>query len=762
MDIDSLGSGTIAGQFIKEACSEVVLQFNLSSPVEYEILTLSALGPCNIAGVSVKNITVKFTCICPIGFQISADNETLCNCVCDKLLQLYEKTECNPTTESIIRRENFWISYINHTWSNSSGYVIYPHCPFDYCYTPDKSISINLNLPNGSDAQCNSNHMGMLCGTCKPGLSVSLGSSRCIHCPAYWPGLLVTITIVFIISGIGLVAFLLALNLTVAIGTLNAIIFYANIVAANKSALFPSGVSPASVFISWLNFDLGFDVCFFDGLDTYIKTWLQLAFPAYIIILVVVIIQLSYYFTAFGRLVGKKDPVATLATLILLSYAKLLQTIITAFFSATLEYPDGSKKTLWLPDATIEYFTSKHAVLFFVAVLILLAGLIYTFLLFSWQWFLWCLRKRVKWFRNQKFSSFIEIYLIPYTSKHRYWTGLPLLIRVSVYLVSAFNPSGDPRVTLSATNFIISSLFLYIATFGVRMYKNRFINTMETLTYFNIMAVTIFTWYTIDADTNQIAIANVSVGVTFIQLTTIILYHAYKHMNQKLFTKIQGSAICIIMMQKLTPKKQKRLDNHKLVPIDEKIHQFHMLLDMIDHPVNTNDYNIPQIQRKPLKPTQSVVEIPKPVQTAPATPPPPPLEAMKEEPELESEQQEESQQDEITVTENIATEISKNKQYINNCPGIETSESDNTNCINPGNGMEYSCTIPGENSITKPHFNSQVNNYSDIESAKEEAMESDDKGQSLQEVPPFLADSGQQEEGCGSYCITVEAEVHDY
>ena len=181
---------------------------------------------------------------------------------------------------------------------------------------------------------------------------------------------------------------ILALNLTVAIGTLNAIIFYANIVAANKSALLPPGVSPASMFISWLNFDLGFDVCFFDGMDTYIKTWLQLAFPLYIIILVVVIIQLSYYFTAFGRLVGKKDPVATLATLILLSYAKLLQTIIAAFSSATLDYPDGSRKTLWLPDATIRYFTGKHVALFFIAVLILLAGLIYTLMLFLWQWFL--------------------------------------------------------------------------------------------------------------------------------------------------------------------------------------------------------------------------------------------------------------------------------------------------------------------------------------------------------------------------------------
>ena len=75
---------------------------------------------------------------------------------------------------------------------------------------------------------------------------------------------------------------------------------------------------------------------------------------------------------------------ATLATLILLSYTKLLQTIITAFSSATLTYPDDSKKTLWLPDATVEYFSAKQVPLLLTATVTLIAGLIYTFILFSW------------------------------------------------------------------------------------------------------------------------------------------------------------------------------------------------------------------------------------------------------------------------------------------------------------------------------------------------------------------------------------------
>ena len=291
----------------------------------------------------------------------------------------------------------------------------------------------------------------------------------------------------------------------------------------------------------------------------------------------------------------------------------------------------------------------------------------------------------------------MEIYLIPYTPNHRYWTGLLLLVRVSVYLLSAFNPSGNPRLTLSVTNFIMISLVIYIATFGVRMYKNRFINTMETFMYFNIIALTIFTWYTIDANTNQTAITNISVGITFIQLTTVILYHAYKYMNQKLFAMIQGSLNC------LTKK-------------------------------NTNHYDSSQIQPKPVvEPTQSVMEISKSTK-APATLPPS-LEAIKEEPHFKSKQQVSDQEgtDVIPVAEeNPATEIIKeNKQCITNDFEIEVLECGNTST---GNDMEYSCNILKESSIPKPHSNCQINSYSDIKHDEEEAVKKIQSGNVVQSL----------------------------
>ena len=77
------------------------------------------------------------------------------------------------------------------------------------------------------------------------------------------------ITIAAILAGIALVTLLLVLNMTVAVGTLNGLIFYANVVSANKSILLPfQRTNFITVFISWLNLELGIDTCYFPGMDT--------------------------------------------------------------------------------------------------------------------------------------------------------------------------------------------------------------------------------------------------------------------------------------------------------------------------------------------------------------------------------------------------------------------------------------------------------------------------------------------------------------
>ena len=391
---------------------------------------------------------------------------------------------------------------------------------------------MNLNIPNGADTQCAYNHSGILCGGCQENFSLSLGSSRCLPCHSHWPAVLVVILLAAIVAGILLVTALLALNMTVVVGLINGFIFYANIVAANSTVFFPSSEPNfPSVFVAWLNLDIGIDVCFFDGLDAYTKTWLQLAFPIYIISLVIIVIIVSEYSPRFAGLIGKRDPIATLATLILLSYAKLLSVTITALSFAVLDYPDGSRKTVWLPDGNVLYFRGKHVALALglVALFIVLIGVPYTIIPFLWQWIVRAPKWKIfKWTRNTKLNAFVSVHHVPYNSRYRYWTGLLLLVRVVLYITASVTVSADPQTSLLLTIFLVSGLFIIKEITGARIYKKSFVNVVEIGLYVNLIALSAFSWYRFKIDAEkQTAVAYISTIITFILLFGVIIYHVY-------------------------------------------------------------------------------------------------------------------------------------------------------------------------------------------------------------------------------------------
>ena len=604
-------SGLAEGQLLREIqdkCTE--LSFSITSTHSCEELILYASdGPCKDADSSKLTYNIQFLpCECPIGFQLSETSESNCTCDCHRDISRY--VICDIHRESFVRKphtSNVWISY-----ENSTGYLVYLNCPYDYC-KPLNSTSINLNQQNGSDAQCAFNRSSLLCGSCEPGLSLSLGSSLCLSCPIYWPALLISITIAAILAGIALVTLLLTLNMTVAVGTLNGLLLYVNILSANKSILLPfQEENYITVLISWLNLQLGIDTCYFEGMDTYTKTWIELAFPFYIMFVVVMVIIISSYSSNFSKVIGKKDPVATLTTLILFSYANLLRVVFRVFSFGTLSYADGTTKVVWLPDATISYLDGKHIALFLVAVFILVIGLVYTVLVLSWQWLLrlpdW---KMFKWSRNSRLQTFIETYHTPYTAKHRYWTGLLLLVRVILYLVAAVNVSNSPQITLISIAVTIGVL-LFLGFVG-RVYKKWLLDLIESFYYFNILLLSLVTWYSLgDSKSNGVAsaAAYISVTIALIVLFIIILFHVYFHTS--LFAKLRDKKIIITLNNICLCSYPPNSSRTQSPPPDEDLHRFHELLDIIDSPANTNDYEQAGKQQS-AKPTRSVVEISQPL-----------------------------------------------------------------------------------------------------------------------------------------------------
>ena len=586
-----------------ENCSIInfTASLNLNESQKEELILLTG-GPCKEISDSQVRLTFNVYCPkCPIGFKL-LKNEEGCRCGCDERLLPFI-SNCQLSSKALVRDRNIWIAFMNTTDdSNGYQYLVHPFCPLDYCQPSSSQVEVNLNLPNGSDAQCANGRSGLLCGTCQSGLSLSLGSSHCIHCPSHWPVNLVAIIIAALLAGILLVVLVLLLNLTVAVGTLNAIVFYANIIATRNSTFLRfSSPNFVTVFISWLNLEAGFDACFFEGMDAFWKSLLQLAFPAYIITLVIVIIITSEYSNKFANIIGKRNPVATLATLILLSYTILLNSVITSLSYAILNYPDGSQQTVWLADASVNYLSGKHMGLLITAAIVLIAGIFYTTILFSWQWLL---RHQnfyfLKWIKSPKLCHFIEPYHAPYTFKHRYWTGLLLLSRVLLHLVSAINTTGDPQLTILAISLITGCLLLIKGMVATKVYKNRLIDLIETLIYFNVLAFAALTWYTLDAGKSQTAVAYISVMITFVLFLVVVVAHVYQYTNlfaifkstwlfQQTLAKLQG-----VKRQAKTSGRSKSsaLESKSMEDCEENSEPTYTVIEVHDRRVYSGNYTI--------------------------------------------------------------------------------------------------------------------------------------------------------------------------
>ena len=464
-------------------------------------------SPCN----DILDIGVTLVQACPPGFSLSTSARS---CICEPRLAKYTNN-CTITNElgKITRNEGqqFWVGYDNQ----SDELILHPHCPFDYC------VNDTVVFPlNNTDMQCAHNRSGLLCGACKKGYSLVLGTSRCEKCTNSHLFLLIP----FAVMGVALVFFLLVCKLTVATGMLSGLVFYANIVGANRTSFLPvESTNPFSIFIAWLNLDFGIETCFYNGMDAYSKTWLQFVFPVYIWALVGLMILVSHFSHRFARLLGN-NPVSVLATLILLSYTKILRTLITALYITYLEYPTYSRM-VWLYDANIDYLSGKHIPFFLVAVLVFLfLFLPYTLLLLFGQWLQALSHLRFfSWVNSARLKAFMDSYHAPYKAKHRYWPGLLLVLRFSLLLVFAFNIQEELSINLLAILVGTGTLVVWAWVSG-GVYRNWCLDALEGSFALNLTILAAATYHVNLSGGNQLAVGYTSVSIAFATFIVILAF----------------------------------------------------------------------------------------------------------------------------------------------------------------------------------------------------------------------------------------------
>ena len=464
---------------------------------------------------------------CPLGFMF---HSTTGICDCDQIIKNLSMDENNPLTCEIQNRTGY-IKRRGKVWigvSTSDLYYLYGNCSRDYCNTPD--VMVDLREP---DSQCRLDRSGVLCGSCQSGYSLQLGSNHCKLCNHKNNN--ISLLVVFATLGILLVIILTTLDLTVAKGTINGLIFYANIVWINNAELFPAKeqLSPGYYIIpiAWINLDFGIETCFSENLDQLAKSGMQFVFPVYIWCIAGLIIIVCHYSTRATRLFGNNS-VAVLATLFLLSYGKLFRSITDAFIPAYVaNSTDNTRSTVWALDGNIMYNDSRHISLIVVALLFLiLFWLPFTLTLLLVPLFRAISDKKPFLWIN-KLQPFFDTYYGPFKfgKKFQIWTGILLLSRVVLLVIYAATSNDFPMVNVILMAIMASILLVYTALVSL-LYKNWYLSLLEILYLLNLIILSaFFVLFPQTNDKDNIAtVVTLSVCVALFQFACTIVYHVLK------------------------------------------------------------------------------------------------------------------------------------------------------------------------------------------------------------------------------------------
>ena len=483
---------------------------------------------------------------CPIGFEL--DEHGMCNC--SSAVKAFFNVikfdgECNINKLTIsypIYFTMMWLGKCSQITNKTKCFAITGICPIDYCssvfgysksmlnVSSELYMIVKTSNTSRTDTLCRPHRRGVLCGECEEGYSVVFGSGDCKKCSNWW---LLTI-LLYAIAGPLLIFFMYTFRLTLAHGTINGIIFYAQ--AANVNILpfinlFPQNSLALTkfvvIFLSLLNLNLGFPLCFYDGMDELSKSGLGLAFPVYLLLIVTMVILMSRYSSWLSNKTSKFS-VQVLVTIVHLSFSNLLIAIINIVKPVQIYMDDGGKAKehmVWYRNGNIDFGSHKHILLiavtssivsiFFIPYLCILIGGRYVI---------------QTSFGAKYLRAAYEAIHGPYEENKKYWFTLRLFLLIAMFLLFS---SGISYLLYVLITLLLLSTFLFFQL-HFRPFKKMFINVLDSTITFNLIMLYLIGWY---ADVT-VAEANSSLWVSytvvvilqiifFIKFVFAVMYHSF-------------------------------------------------------------------------------------------------------------------------------------------------------------------------------------------------------------------------------------------
>ena len=430
------------------------------------------------------------------------------SCECDKGLKVaFSNLKCDIQMNTITRPGASWIG---SSYSDGQWIILYTkYCKNLFCN--GNATDVHLHFP---DTQCINNRAGIACGHCSSGLDAIFGSLKCMKCSNIWLSLLPA----FMLVGVLLVLALFTLDLTVVDGKINGFIFYINSIVAYIYYILPPSfiLIPTSLF----NLDLGIETCFYRGMTEYDKTWLQLAFPLYLLLIVALLALASRYSSSVEKLTRRRV-IPVIATIFLLSYNKLLLVTVKVLFSFTNIYslPDNKKTVIWKWDSSVPFFGFRFSILFVMCLIIFLFLLIPMILLLTLTKHFYRYNFVVKYLK-----PYLDVFQAPFKDNYRYYPGMELIIRGISFVVG--NRVFDVHKTRAFVNLVCVLLLVYLCSF--RPFKSISNTILYTSFVMNLQCIIVLTMYSNGKFTTLYKVTvPILIFIAFVEFGGIILYCLY-------------------------------------------------------------------------------------------------------------------------------------------------------------------------------------------------------------------------------------------
>ena len=451
--------------FVKDRINSFWLE---GKPSSYFNATITSMNSQAIK-MTLSNLTVKE---CPPGFRYS---DKICVCSNERTVGI---SRCSEDGKSLYLRKGYW-GGPHHRNIVKGKHCLFAvvECPYGYCTRGQDGSKAGLTNDcewylNASVDQCVKGREGILCGECKKGLSVVLGSYQCLRCKKRDVLMLIPFLLILTVQ----VFIILYFKLDFFSGYLNCWLYTYQI----TFLLFPDDILVEDPFMNFIvkfaNMKFVFGSwCLWDGMNDLEKTSFGYVSPVYQIFVLLVFAKLSSRFSVF-----QGNYFRPFCTILVLSYSG----IVDVTFKQLRPVYICSEWRVYM-SAGLQFFRGEHIIHGSLAIVILLFIILPFPVMLSYSSFFTSCSRRL----SQITMPLLDVLKSCYHPKRSWFAAYYIICRLIAILLHTYIHEINTRhKILQIFCVTVLLLFLYI-----KPYKNDIFTKIDTFFLSFLILVSLLT-----------------------------------------------------------------------------------------------------------------------------------------------------------------------------------------------------------------------------------------------------------------------------